>query len=47
MGHYRELLRLNANDNQGVRELLLPVLLISGRDDEAAAPLPRAMMIPI
>jgi tetratricopeptide (TPR) repeat protein len=37
MGHYRELLRLNTNDNQGVRDLLLPVLLISGRDDEAAA----------
>lgn len=41
MGHYRELLRLNANDNQGVRDLLLPVLLISGRDDEAAALLDR------
>ena len=41
MQHYRELLRLNANDNQGVRDLLLPVLLISGRDDEAAALLDR------
>ena len=41
MGHYRELLRLNANDNQGVRDLLLPVLLISGGDDEAAALLQR------
>jgi tetratricopeptide (TPR) repeat protein len=41
MDHYRELLRLNANDNQGVRDLLLPVLLISGRDDEAAALLDR------
>jgi tetratricopeptide (TPR) repeat protein len=39
--HYRELLRLNSNDNQGVRDLLLPVLLISGRDDEAAALLDR------
>jgi tetratricopeptide (TPR) repeat protein len=41
MDHYRELLRLNPNDNQGVRDLLLPVLLISGRDDEAAALLER------
>jgi len=39
--HYRELLRLNSNDNQGVRDLLLPVLLISRRDDEAAALLDR------
>jgi tetratricopeptide (TPR) repeat protein len=41
MDHYRELLRLNANDNQGVRDLLLPVLLIAGRDDEAGALLDR------
>jgi tetratricopeptide (TPR) repeat protein len=41
MEHYRELLRLNSNDNQGVRDRLLPVLLISGRDDEAAALLDR------
>jgi tetratricopeptide (TPR) repeat protein len=41
MGHYRELLRLNTNDNQGIRDLFLPVLLISGRDDEAAALLDR------
>lgn len=33
--HYRELLRLNPNDNQGVRYLLLPALLEDGRDDEA------------
>ncbi|MFQ5830448.1 MAG: tetratricopeptide repeat protein [Candidatus Methylomirabilia bacterium] len=35
--HYRELLRLNPNDNQGVRYILLPALLVSGRDDEAGA----------
>lgn len=35
--HYRELLRLNPNDNQGVRGLLLPALLAAGRDDEAGA----------
>ncbi len=33
--HYRELLRLNPNDNQGVRYSLLPALLLAGRDDEA------------
>lgn len=37
VAHYRELLRLNPNDNQGVRERLLPALLIQGRDAEAAA----------
>ena len=41
MDHYRELLRLNANDNQGVRYLILPALLLAGRDDEAAALLDR------
>jgi tetratricopeptide (TPR) repeat protein len=35
--HYRELLRLNPNDNQGVRDLLLPALLAAGRDEEAGA----------
>jgi tetratricopeptide (TPR) repeat protein len=35
--HYRELLRLNANDNQGVRDLLLPCLLKMNADDEAEA----------
>jgi tetratricopeptide (TPR) repeat protein len=35
--HYRELLRLNPNDNQGVRWLLLPVLLEHGKDEEAGA----------
>jgi tetratricopeptide (TPR) repeat protein len=34
--HYEELLRLNPNDNQGARYLLLPRLLESGRDVEAA-----------
>lgn len=37
LDHYRELLRLNPNDNQGVRYLLLPALLKIGRDDEADA----------
>ena len=36
LGHLQELLRLNPDDNQGVREALLPRLLESGRDDEAA-----------
>ena len=36
LGHYRELLRLNPNDNQGVREAYLPLLLKLGRDAEAA-----------
>jgi tetratricopeptide (TPR) repeat protein len=34
--HYRELLRLNPQDNQGVRYLLLPLLLRSQRDREAS-----------
>jgi tetratricopeptide (TPR) repeat protein len=34
--HYREMLRLNPNDNQGVRYLLMPKLLQLGRDVEAA-----------
>jgi tetratricopeptide (TPR) repeat protein len=33
---YRELLRLNPNDNQGVRDLLLPLLITLGRDPAAA-----------
>lgn len=33
--HYRELLRLNPRDDQGVRFLLLPLLLRLGRYDEA------------
>ena len=35
--HYQELLRLNPNDNQGVRDILLPALLTTGRGDEAGA----------
>ena len=35
LDHYRELLRLNPNDNQGVRYLLLPTLLEQHRDEEA------------
>ncbi len=34
--HYQELLRLNPNDNQGVRYVLLPKLMSTGRDVEAA-----------
>jgi len=33
--HYRELLRLNPGDNQGVRYASLNALLLTGRDDEA------------
>jgi tetratricopeptide (TPR) repeat protein len=35
--HYQALLRLNPNDNQGVRDLLLPLLLAEGRDADAGA----------
>jgi tetratricopeptide (TPR) repeat protein len=34
--HYWELLRLNPNDNQGIRDLLLPCLIELNRDLEAA-----------
>lgn len=34
--HYREMLRLNPGDNQGVRHMLLPCLLEMNADDEAA-----------
>lgn len=37
VGHYREMLRLNPSDNQGVRYLLLATLLDLDRDDEAGA----------
>jgi tetratricopeptide (TPR) repeat protein len=33
--HYREMLGLNPNDNQGMREVLLPCLIELGRDVEA------------
>jgi len=35
--HYQEMLRLNPNDNQGVRECLLACLLEANRTDEAEA----------
>lgn len=35
LDHYRELLRLSPNDNQGVRYVLLPTLLESHQHDEA------------
>jgi tetratricopeptide (TPR) repeat protein len=41
IAHYLELLRLNTNDNQGVRDVALPALLLAGRDDEAVALLER------
>jgi tetratricopeptide (TPR) repeat protein len=34
--HYRDMLRLNPNDNQGIRYLLMDCLLVLGRDGEAA-----------
>ncbi len=37
IGHCRELLRLNTNDNPGVRYVLLPALLAARRDGEAGA----------
>jgi tetratricopeptide (TPR) repeat protein len=33
--HYWELLRLNPNDNQGVRQILMPCLIELGRDEDA------------
>jgi hypothetical protein len=39
--HYHELLRLNPNDNQGIRYLLAAWLLELGRDDDLAALLKR------
>jgi tetratricopeptide (TPR) repeat protein len=35
VAHYQELLRLNPNDNQGVRDVLLGALLSLGREEEA------------
>jgi tetratricopeptide (TPR) repeat protein len=32
VAHYRELLRLNPNDNQGVRHVLLPAVILAGDD---------------
>jgi tetratricopeptide (TPR) repeat protein len=39
--HYRDLLRLNPNDNQGIRYIVVSCLLELGRDDEVAALLER------
>lgn len=33
--HYWDMLRLNPNDNQGIRDLLMPCLLVLGRDRDA------------
>jgi len=35
VAHYQEMLRLNPNDNEGVRDLLINCLLALGRDEEA------------
>jgi tetratricopeptide (TPR) repeat protein len=35
IGHYQDLLRLNPHDNQGVRDILLPLLLLAGQDSAA------------
>lgn len=37
VGHYQDMLRLNPNDNQGIRYLLISALLALGRDDQATA----------
>jgi tetratricopeptide (TPR) repeat protein len=37
IGHYKEMLRLNPGDNQGMRYVLLSCLLAMGRDDDAGA----------
>jgi len=37
IGHFQEMLRLNPNDNQGVRDNLVGLLLQTGRLEEAAA----------
>lgn len=41
VGHYDEMLRLNPNDNQGIRYLLIDALLELGREAEAGAHLKR------
>ena len=35
VAHYRDLLRLNPNDNQGIRYILMPCLIELGRDEDA------------
>lgn len=41
VGHYREMLRLNPGDNQGIRYLLIDALLELGREADAGALLKR------
>jgi tetratricopeptide (TPR) repeat protein len=41
IAHYRELLRLDAGDNQRVRHMLLAALMLAGRDEETPALLAR------
>jgi|GEM_PF-1644313 len=41
VGHYHEMLRLNPNDNQGIRYLLMDALLETGREADAAVLLKR------
>ena len=36
VAHFKDMLRLNPNDNQGIRYLLIDCLLLLGRDEEAA-----------
>lgn len=35
VAHFKDLLRLNPNDNQGIRDLLMPRLIELGRDEDA------------
>jgi len=35
--HSKDMLRLNPNDNQGIRDMLMPCLIVLGRDREAEA----------
>src|SRR4030042_1301517 len=35
--HYKDMLRLNPNDNQGIRDMLMPRLIVLGRHGEAEA----------
>ena len=36
VAHFKDMLRFNPNDNQGIRYLLIDCLLLLGRDEEAA-----------
>lgn len=35
VAHWRDMLRLNPNDNQGIRQILMPRLIELGRDEDA------------